>query len=394
MNTISTLPCDVITDLMVAYESGEASPATQRLVDEHLAGCPTCRAAFGSDRLAADRLPAAPPPPLTNGRAFVARTRRLAYAAFTAVLLLLALIGGMAMRLVIQELANQALPASPRVDSLFFLFTPAALVLYLLALIPSAQSGSRPSGVHNGLLPTVRLFLLAGLTFGVYELFALSTATAASLGALMLVIALAVTFLRLPHLAYATAVTVTVLLLLNLVFVGRTVYTVAQGADFRLQPASSLGQPPAGATAEDAVTFDLTDMGLSLESVNTGTQLLLPTSTEPMQGAWAIYHGDAQQVTITVVQFADANEAHNFFQSWEKATNSGVRVLSVENNSFRSGGGSTLRFYSPADETAYSSWQYGTWFTLVEATGPLGDAMRLVRDVKEIVSDSYQTADN
>ena len=42
------MDCDVITDLMPAYESEAASARTRQLVEEHLATCQTCRAAFGN----------------------------------------------------------------------------------------------------------------------------------------------------------------------------------------------------------------------------------------------------------------------------------------------------------------------------------------------------------
>lgn len=36
--------CDVIKDLMLLYENGEASEATKKLVEEHVKNCPSCRA--------------------------------------------------------------------------------------------------------------------------------------------------------------------------------------------------------------------------------------------------------------------------------------------------------------------------------------------------------------
>ena len=45
------LSCEVISDLMVVYASGEASKETRRLVEEHLARCTACREAFWKEAL-------------------------------------------------------------------------------------------------------------------------------------------------------------------------------------------------------------------------------------------------------------------------------------------------------------------------------------------------------
>ena len=40
---MTKLPCEVIRDLLPLYADDAASPASCRLVEEHLAGCPCCR---------------------------------------------------------------------------------------------------------------------------------------------------------------------------------------------------------------------------------------------------------------------------------------------------------------------------------------------------------------
>ena len=40
---MTKLPCEVIRDLLPLYADAAVSPASCRLVEEHLAGCPGCR---------------------------------------------------------------------------------------------------------------------------------------------------------------------------------------------------------------------------------------------------------------------------------------------------------------------------------------------------------------
>ena len=48
------LPCNVIKDLMLLYENGEASEETRRIVEEHIGLCSECRALLHLDVLTFD----------------------------------------------------------------------------------------------------------------------------------------------------------------------------------------------------------------------------------------------------------------------------------------------------------------------------------------------------
>ena len=45
------IPCNVIKDLLLLYENGEASEVTKKLVEEHLKECDECRVFLHSDSL-------------------------------------------------------------------------------------------------------------------------------------------------------------------------------------------------------------------------------------------------------------------------------------------------------------------------------------------------------
>jgi predicted anti-sigma-YlaC factor YlaD len=45
------IPCNVIKDLLLLYENGEASEETKNLVEEHLKDCDECRVFLHSDSL-------------------------------------------------------------------------------------------------------------------------------------------------------------------------------------------------------------------------------------------------------------------------------------------------------------------------------------------------------
>lgn len=64
MKNLSTLTCDVTSDLMILYTSGKASAETRRSIETHLQTCPACATAFGSDLQSKKRtqLPKTPVP--------------------------------------------------------------------------------------------------------------------------------------------------------------------------------------------------------------------------------------------------------------------------------------------------------------------------------------------
>lgn len=382
MNTISALPCDVITDLMVAYESGEASPATHRLVDDHLAGCAACRAAFGGGRPITERLSDEPVVPLTNGRAFVTRTRRTAFVILSALLMLFALACGVGLRVIIQQLDSQPLPGMPRIDSLWFVVTPLAFLGYCLALLPDDQK--------KGWLPFLRLLLLAGLGAGVFALFFTSSTQGASLGALLLVIALVLTCVRLPKLRYSTVIAVAVLLLLNLAMLAGITVNGAQAMLLGFTTGGPIGQPAAEMSAEEAVQPDLSAIGMELVDLQLDDAIQLsPPATQALQAARSQYSDSDQTVSLSTVQFASPQAAQTYFQDWKELNVGNLRLAYIEVNSTSPETGRFVRLYNPASSSARYAWQYDEWVTLVEAPGAVQATLGLVTQVKEAVIEHY-----
>jgi hypothetical protein len=72
--------CDVICDLMEIYQSGEASQATQEIVEKHLEECANCREAYSQYKeveKALDTLEPVDGP--SDGQYFISRTKRVAF---------------------------------------------------------------------------------------------------------------------------------------------------------------------------------------------------------------------------------------------------------------------------------------------------------------------------
>ena len=70
---MSAVDCQVIRDLLPLYADHACSPASARLVEEHLACCPQCRDVH---RRMTARLPDPPPPDPDGGRRFFRRACR------------------------------------------------------------------------------------------------------------------------------------------------------------------------------------------------------------------------------------------------------------------------------------------------------------------------------
>ena len=236
------LSCEVVTDLMTVYESGEASAETRRLVDEHLAGCDACRAAFGKNQRvdsALSRSKSAPADKPVNGAKFVSRTRRLIFFAGVGVLLFFSVLAAIVMRIFVKAFAGglnvalfgstpgwpyQLFPAS--VGIVLAVAAAAAIAYIALALSPSRGSrGSADGGIGKAIAGGVLLTLLALMTFHIWVAGPVGPGLIA---AFFLIAALAVTATRLSKLPYFTIVAIVSLIvaitvLLNLAVVSRMI---------------------------------------------------------------------------------------------------------------------------------------------------------------------------
>jgi predicted anti-sigma-YlaC factor YlaD len=233
------LSCEVVTDLMAAYESGEASAETRRLVDEHLAGCAACRSAFGKGArvetvLTRPQSPTGEKP--VNGASFVFRTRRLLFFFGVGALLLGAAQAAVVMR-VFTRTVTGAMPSpfgpmtggplwffhvSP---TLAFLAAAAAAAAYIAVVLSTARrpQGSRDAAITRAVVGGVLLTILALSTL---YLWVTGTLGPGLLSFVLLTGALAVTATRLSRLPYFTIAAVVsifaaILVLLNAVLVGR-----------------------------------------------------------------------------------------------------------------------------------------------------------------------------
>lgn len=90
------MDCDVITDLMPAYESGSASAKTRQLVEEHLAACPACRAAFGTGSPNGE-ISELPTPARLDERAVLLRIRNSLFGFLNLLVAILLFLGNAAM---------------------------------------------------------------------------------------------------------------------------------------------------------------------------------------------------------------------------------------------------------------------------------------------------------
>ncbi|NIN64544.1 MAG: hypothetical protein GTO63_07545 [Anaerolineae bacterium] len=383
------LSCEVVSDLMVVYVSGEASPETQQLVEEHLSRCPTCRKALGDSRVVEEALaeldrgeePA-------NGREFLTRTRRLFYALGVGGLFMLASVLAIFQWGMVDVMALNALAGVPGHGLPWLGAT--AVVLALYALLVRWRSHREPGTALGDLLlsltTSVPLLVAAVIAF---ELLATGAMLAASAAMLFLLAALGLTFVLLPRLPYVTLAAVLVLLVVNGLLLGQTALGILILGDFSLESPIALGHPAEGVAVEDAVLIDMEPLGL--ESVEhmavtaVGKVEIGPRSS----AARASYEGDGRLVFLTVAQSESLQEVDGFFLCW-KDTVCRIRISGVEINlPGLTDQGRIMRCYDPVTGTAYNAWRAGNWATIIEVPGPFSEASTLAREVKDLVTRSY-----
>ena len=144
------LSCEVVSDLMVVYVSGEASPETRRLVEEHLSRCPTCEKALGDSRAveqALAELDRGEEP--ANGQEFLTRTRRLVYAIGVGGLFILASVLAIFQWGMVDVMALNALAHVPGHGLPWLGATAVVLTLYVLLVRwrsrPMSPNRNRPA---------------------------------------------------------------------------------------------------------------------------------------------------------------------------------------------------------------------------------------------------------
>jgi hypothetical protein len=386
--------CDVICDLMVVYTSGEASAETERLVEEHLAHCPACREAFREEAAVEEALAALEPvEEPSNGRRFIARTRRLLFAVGVGALTMLACYLVALQRLAIEEMAAFSFPRLPGPSVPWLAVAGAMLVLYVVLLFwrRGREAGTPLGDFVLSLLAAAPLLVLMLV---VYQLADTGGVPVVVLAGLFLLIALGATFGLLPRVPYATLTTILVLLLVTGLLVVEVVAGVMTGAmtrlDFPCEMPARLGHPPEGVSLGEVALVDLTPLDLTRRE-----------TTEPdwVNDVWigpraeavrAAYEGEGNRAFLTVVRFEDPQRADEFFVSWKETVSESLEIAHCEINlAGFPGQGRVFQSHEPAAGKAYSAWQNESWVTIVEVPGSGLGPLFLARDIKAIVARAY-----
>jgi hypothetical protein len=385
------LSCEVISDLMVVYASGEASMETRLLVEEHLARCPACQEAFGKESVVEDDLAELQPDQgPTNGRRFIARTRRLVFAIGVGVLTLFACVLVAFERMVMEEIAGIPLPRLPGHTLLWLAAAAILTAVYVALLLWRGRKEQRTTPVEL-LLSLVAGLPFLGLTLAAYHVIGVGSPLVALVAVLLLLGALCITFLLLPRLSYMTLTTVVVLFLMNDLLVGWAVAGVVALGDLSWQTPAELGHPPKGVAVEKAVQVDLTSLGLEWTKSAEVTWMENVWIGPQAEAVRATYEGNGQQAFLTIVKFASPQDADQFFVAWKDTVSAGVGLTHFEINlPGLPGQGRIMRTYSAQTEQAYSAWQTEEWVTVVKVSDAFAQATPLSQDIKELVANSYR----
>lgn len=380
------LSCQVVSDLMVVYASGEASAETQRLVEEHLAQCPVCREAFGKEAQVEQALiDMGTTEQLANGHRFIARTQRLVFAIGAGTLFLFACVLSAFERVVMREIANIPLLDLPGSELLWLAIGAIALALFVTLLMWRRQGepGSRGGRVVSSLLTGALLVTIAFATYYITGSGGLPSILAA---VSFLLAALITALLLLPRLSHVTLITVLVLFLVNGLLLGQAIIGVATIIDFDWP--AELGHPAAEVAPEEAVRVDLSSLKLEWVESTEVSQLNGVELDGQSEGVQARYEDDNQLALLTVIRFEDEQGADSFFVRWKGIAKKGVQIAATEIN-LPGVQGRLIYTYNPQDRRAYRAWQAGRWITVVEVPGSLSEAEPLAREIKELVAESY-----
>jgi predicted anti-sigma-YlaC factor YlaD len=387
------ISCDVVCDLMPAYASGEASAETRQLVEEHLEQCAACREAFGGERRVEEalaKLERVEEP--ANGRQFIYRTRRLLFAVGAGALLLMGCLLAGSKWAILEGMTLTSIASRGISDVLALTATlVGVLTLYVLLLVwRSRREGWTRR--RDLLLSLAGGVLLAFLALAAFQLLSGGVLLSGAFAFLLVIAALAATFVLLPRAPYMTVAALLALLMVSGFLVSQTVVGIALMGDFSLQFPASLGHPPESVEPQDAASVDLSSLGLELadqSEVDAVNGQAVGSQTVAVQ---ATYEGPEGSVLLTVAEFPSQQEADRFFGSWgNRACRLGISSFDI-NMSGALGQGSVTRCYNPQTGLAFNAWQAEQWTTIIEVSGDLAEAGRLAREAKALVSASYRVA--
>jgi len=388
------LDCDVICDLMVVYRSGEASEETRRLVEEHLAQCTSCRKAFGQGARVEEALddlePAGPP---TNGRRFIARTRRLIFGVIVGILFVTGYMFAASQRFLVDHFFAADVSLAPRAVESSLILAVAMAALYVFLIFWRSRRKTTRRGVEIALSAAVAVPLMV-LMFIAFD-FAGIVALPAGVPVMALALAaLVVTFILLPRLPYATIVTVVVLVIAFVSVSGRMTGAIMMPQGFVLPDLVPIGRPVPEAPPEEAVEVDLSALGLSFKGSGAVQSVGGVDLGGEVDAVRATYGGDGHEVFLTAARFADPEGAMHFYARWQGSTpNRMFTPISLTLMKKAAGLGAGSRMFNFRDGRAYESWQGGNWVIVVEVPGPMLEAQNLAQLVASHVAASYQARD-
>jgi hypothetical protein len=379
------ISCEVISDLMAIYASGEASTETRRLVEEHLSRCSVCRQAFGKESKAErilKELETRERP--ANGRFFINRTRRLLFALGAGGLFMYASILALFERVVMSGIARLPLPVLPGSDMLWLIVGASGFVFYTARLfwIGSKQEGTTEPRFFPQLTIVMLLFFI--LSLAAYHLLVAGSLWIALAGMTFLLVALISTFSLLSRLPYFTMGTVLVFILIICFLLSQAAVGAGKPLlDFALVPVEELGHPQEGIPVEKIAPVDLKSLELELVS-RKATEEVAGIMLKPGERAvQSIYQDDRQQVFLTIVRMGDKHEASQFYNAWKKKVSTKLRLLHVDIM------GQLFRSYNVAASRAYNAWKIENWVVILEVAGPFTRAWPLVNAVREAVARSF-----
>jgi len=394
------LSCDVVTDLMAVYESGEASAETRRLVEEHLASCPACRSAFDKGARVESALTgvkATRDEKPSNGQRFVSKTRRLFFFVGAGVLVFFAIQAAVVMRIAAREVAGMSLGRFPGLPGLALTVTAGMALAYIILVLwrtPSPR-GPRTGDITRAVAGGILLTVLALLTF---YLWVAGPVLGGVIAFLFLLAALTVTVARLPRLPYFTIVTmvsllVAIVVLLNGVLIGRMFGGRADGSNWRPTRKVVLAVPADSVGADEAVRVDLAALGLSLvesQPVSSVDHVAIGTGA---RAAAALYRGAGNEATVTVVRLSNPVAASEFYREWKSSTLPRIRVMHFENNLSGADGWPehSMKTYDRNGKRAYVVWQAGDCVTIIAVPGPMKEARTLAREIEEFDFESFMS---
>jgi hypothetical protein len=227
----------------------------------------------------------------------------------------------------------------------------------------------------------------------------------------LLLFALLFTLLQLNELPYMTVLTLAALFAGGMMLIGNAVGGFARVFDLTPEWPSELGHP-AGDLVE-APVFDLASYGYELESSSTVGVIngeRLPADAAGFETRYVRTGGG--EVTVFVVQFDDEADADAFFSDWQRQVDDGFYAVRLDLNGtfFRDPNGfgdhplhwwlelpgvwfgqdgALVRSYEEVTMTAYNAWQIDEWVTIVVVDGSATQALRISREVKEVIAETY-----